>query len=428
MKFIEGLKCIIVMLLIGFILNIMGIMICNTAAGVIASIFNFLNPEITSTIRDVLKGIFHLVWFVIAVIAIIHAFKIKYLDKHTITKEIKTNENKTESKDNNEVKEDVKVIENEKPFEFLEALAKIVIIFIKIFVAWIILGIVFSTIGLIVATIIVLPNITVNILFVWMLLLLLASTIVSIQIIILLIKFIFNKKVNAPLNIIIFISCVVLAGASIGLIALTIRNIKIVNDNSCFNITTETKEIEYKDYLVLEQRGVGFNHKYKFIKDDSIEENKILLSRDMDTKYFELYTTETEIDNMPTVKVTEEMNADIFKMYDFFINGLKKNKIYTFENYGDDPLVIKANTNTINKLIENMRMVYLTEEEYKDNEINVLTHGYKVYFKTHLEGDYNAITDTITNTPEGYSCMKETESTQYGDRTIYTCDYKEEEE
>ena len=429
MKFIEGLKCIIVILLIGFILNIMGIMICNTAAGVIASIFNFLTPEITSTIREVLKGVFHLVWFVVSAIAIIHAFKIKYLDKYTYLKEIKNKENKSESKESTtEEKQEVKIETNEKPFEFLEVLAKIVIIFIKFIAAWIILGTIFSTIGLVVASVIVLPHVTTNLLFVWILLLLLAATTASIQIIILLIKFIFNKKVNVALNLIVFISCVVLAGTSIGLIALSVRNIEFVSDNSAFNITTETKEIEYKDYLVLEQRGVGLNHNYKFIKDDSIEENKILLSREMDTKYFRLYTTETEIDNMPTISVTEEMDAGIVEMYDFFIKNLKKNKIYSFENYGDDPLVIKANSNTINKLIENLKIVYLTEEEIDGNEISITTHHYTVVFRHGLNGKYDAITDTISDTPEGYSCKKEIETTKYGDKTFYTCDYSTEEE
>ena len=147
----------------------------------------------------------------------------------------------------------------------------------------------------------------------------------------------------------------------------------------------------------------------------------------MDINYFKLYTIETEVDKMPTIKVTEEMDADIFKMYDFFINNLKKNKIYSFENYGDDPLVIRANTNTINKLIENLKIVYLTEEKINENEVNITTHQYKVFFNNYLEGDYNAVTDTITNTPEGYSCMKNIESTQYGDRIIYTCNFTEEE-
>ena len=74
------------------------------------------------------------------------------------------------------------------------------------------------------------------------------------------------------------------------------------------------------------------------------------------------------------------------------------------------------------------KKLYLIEEERQDNEINVIVHDDKVYFANGLEGKYNAIDDTITYDVEDYSCKKEIESTKYGERIIYTCDYKEEEE
>ena len=423
MKFLEGLKCIILMLILCFILNIGGIIVCNTAAGIISNIFSFLKQEHVLLIREILKSIFHLVWFIGSAIAIIHAFKIKYLNKYE-----KTNEVKKEIITSNNTKEittKVEVNENDKPFEFLEVLAKIVIIFIKFIAAWIALGTIFSTLGLVIAFVVVLTYITTNILFLWISLLLLAAIVASILIIILITKFIFNKKVNVLLSIIVFISCVVLAGVSIGLIALSIKNINIVNDNSAFTLIKEETTIDYKDYLVLEQRGVGECNKYKFIVDDSIEENKIVLSRELDKNYFKLETNEKEIDKMPTVIVNEELKAGFLDMYKFFIKNLRENKIYTFENYGNDPLVIKANQNTINKLIENLKIVYLTEEEVLDNEINIKLHGYTVVFKNGLKGEYDAVNDTLTYAVENYSCLKEIEKTNYGDKTVYTCGYAE---
>lgn len=421
MKFLEGLKCIIVMLLLGFILNIAGLMVCNTAAGVISSIFNFLKPEIVYTIKDVLKGIFHLVWFIISAIAIIHAFKIKYLNKYTTIKETKTTNNISNTK------EEKIVIENEKPFEFLEVLAKIVIICLKIFAAWIILGTAFVTIGLVVGTVIALTYIPINLLFLWIFLLLLASTTASILIIILLIKFIFNKKVNVLLSLIVFISCVVMAGLSIALIALSIRNIDVINDNSFLNIKEETIEIQYKDNLVIESDGVGLTNKYKYIIDNSLEDNKIIASRQMDTKYFQIYAHETEMDKMPVIKINETSNADIKAYYNLFMDNLKKNKIVSFNNYGDDPLILRANENTINKLLYNFKLLYLVEEDKQDNEINIKVKDYKVYFKGNMTVEYNAMEDAIKNTEENYSCKKEIEVTEYGERLIYTCNYIEEE-
>jgi len=198
MKFLEGLKCIILMLILCLILNIGGIIVCNTAAGIISNIFSFLKPEHVTIIKDILKSIFHLVWFIGSAIAIIHAFKIKYLNKYE-----KTNEVKKEIITSNNTKEKttkVEVNENDKPFEFLEVLAKIVIGFIKFIAAWIALGTIFSTLGLVIAFVVVLTYITTNILFLWISLLLLAAIVASILIVILIIKFIFNKKVNVVLR------------------------------------------------------------------------------------------------------------------------------------------------------------------------------------------------------------------------------------
>ena len=422
MTFLDGLKCVIVILLLGFFLNIAGIMICNTAAGVISSIFSFFKPEVVSLIRDILKGIFHLVWFVISAIAIIHAFKIKYLNKH-----VKTKENKTPSNDNS--KKEEKIVEtNEKPFEFLEVLAKIVIIFIKIVAAWVILCTTFATIGLVVAIVTLIPFIPTNLLFVWLLLLALSATVVSIQIIVLLIKFIINRKVNVPLNIIIFLSCVVLSGISIGLTALQIRSIEFIRDDSIFNLTEKTIEVQYKENLVIESNGIGLSNQYKYIIDNSIEDNKVLVSRQVDEKYFDMYSYEREMDNLPITVIEENHKEKSINVYiDLLLNQLKENKIVTFNGYGNDPLVIKANENTTNKLISNLKLLYLVKEERDNNIINITIKEDKVYFPRGLNGKYYAIDDTIKYNEENYSCKKEIEVTEYGERLIYTCNYNIEE-
>ena len=80
------------------------------------------------------------------------------------------------------------------------------------------------------------------------------------------------------------------------------------------------------------------------------------------------------------------------------------------------------------RLLSDSRITYLTEEEIDGNEISITTHHYTVVFRHGLNGKYDAITDTISDTPEGYSCKKEIETTKYGDKTFYTCDYSTEEE
>ena len=427
MKFIEGLKCIIVMLLLLLILHIFGNIICKGVASVIANIFSFISNDFVSVFREILKNIFFLVWYIISAIIIIHAFKIKYLNNYTKTIKVVEKEDKSSVKDE-KVKEEVIVKnENEKPFEFLEVLAQIIIIFIKIMAGFIVLGTICSSIGLVIATVITIAGIPTNILFLWITLTLLAAAVVSIEIIILLIKFIFNKKVNVPLSIIVFISCVVLSGLSIGMTVLQIRNIKLIEDNSVFNITTKEIELEYQENLVVKSNGLGVDNQYKYIIDNSIEENKIIVSRDIDENYFKLYTRNQEMDHLPLIVVHEETNDVPQMIFKLYIENLKKNKLVTFNGYGNDPLVIKANESTISKLISNMKLLYLIEEEKDDNIINITIRDDKVHFTYGLNGEYYAINDTIKYDVENYTCKKEIEITKYGERINYTCDFIEEE-
>ena len=426
MKFIEGFKCIIVMLLILLMLHIFGNIICKSLADTISNIFRFINREFVMGLREILESIFFLVWYIISAIIIIHTFKIKYLNNHkkTIVKETKESSNeKTNNKEEIIVKE-----ENEKPFEFLEVLAQIIIIFIKIIAGFIALGTIFASIGLVVGTVITIAGIPTNILFLWITLTLVAAAIASIEIVILLIKFIFNKKVNVPVSIIVFISCVILSGLSIGMTALQIKNIELIEDKSVFNITTKEIELEYKENLVVKSWGLGIDNQYKFIIDNNIEENKIIVSREIDEDYFRLYTVESEMDHLPVIIVQEDSHANPKTFFTLYLENLKKNKLVTFNGYGNDPLVIKANENTINKLINNMKLLYLVEEQKDDNIINITVKDDKVHFTYGLNGEYYAINDTIKPNESNYTCKKEIEVTQYGDRINYTCNYIEEEE
>ena len=431
MNFSQGLKCILELVILTILLNIGGSILCGSAANVIANIFSFLSDERVSLIREILKSVFHLVWFIIAIIVIVHTFKIRHLNgyekdkKVKEEKEMKENNNKTEK--TTTTSQTINTTTN-KPAEFLGTLAQIVIIFIKFFAFWILVGTVFSTIGLVVASIIVLAHIPVHILFLWIAILLIAASVISSQIIGVLISFIFDRKINIVSNIILFISCVIVCGLSIGMIAITASKINYITDKSPFNPTTETINIEYKENLVIESHGDGLSNSYVYIIDNEMADNQITASREIDKKYYKMSNYETTMDEMPVIKVSQVDNGNPRAFYNLFIKNLKKNKIYTFGEYGEDPLIIKANEDTINKLIENQKKLFLIEEERQDNQINVIVHDDKVYFPHGLEGKYNAIDDTITYDVDDYSCKKEIESTKYGERIIYTCDYKEEEE
>ena len=424
MTFKEGFKCIIEMIVIGFLLSILGNIICNTASSIISSIFSFIGNDFEMNLKSILNSIFNLIWFIVTIIVIIYTLKIRYLNDYEIETIKINNDKKNDNNDSIIHKQEVKIIrhENEKPYAFLSILSKIVIFFIKLQVFFILIGITLVTIGFIIGTVMMLSLISINSLFIWISLLLISCTIISIQMIVLIIHFLFNKKVNVKVNIIIFIISIILFGFSTAFTILTFKNIEIINDDSLLKIETKEIRVEYKDFMSIKT----YNNQ-KYIIDNNITDNEIIVSKKIDSKFFKLDTNNTTNDMLPVLNVCEKNNASVKDYYNFFIENLKNNKIYTFSNYGNYPYIIKANENTINNLINNLKKLYLVEEKINGNEIDITLHNDKVYFPNGLDGEYDARDDSIKYENDNYSCKKEIESTPYGERIIYTCDYKEEE-
>ena len=430
MSFSQGFKCLIEIIILSSLLGIFGNIMCGIASSVISNIFMFLSHETIHIIKEVLDSIFNLIWFVVAIIVIVHVFKLRYLNNYQETikeeKERVENENKKNNKDDEkiEIKND-----NDKPFEFLSVLAKIVIFFIKFIAFFILIGFIFSSVGLIVASVLDLILIPTHLIFLWIELLLVAFSIISVQIILLLINFIFNRKTKILPHVIVFISSLVVIGLSIGFIALTVGKFDIIRDNNNLKLETQSIELKYKDNLVIDS-AIGFdNYKYKYIIDNSISDGDIIVSRDIDSRYFKITTHDTEQDNMPMIQVFEENKNTIKFIENEIIKNLKNNKIYTYEDLDDQPIVIKANEKTINDLINNLKKLYLIEENKKGNEITIFTHSEKVYFKYGLVGEYDAANDKIIYEDDGsnYKCIKQIEATSYGDRIVYICEYYEDE-
>lgn len=429
MKFADGLKCVIEMIILGLLLSILGNVICGITSSVIANLFGFLKPTTVSIIKDILDSIFHLIWFIIMAITIIYSFKIRYLNSYE--QEVHETDYKKDEKSSIEAKDSIpkktNIQYNEKPFAFLGTLSQIVVIFIKFIVCWMLIGTIFIIIGLVTASIISISFIPTHIMFLWITLLLISGVICSVLFAILFINFIFEKKVRLIYHIIIFISCLIVSGISIGLLILSIKNIEFIDDNRIFHLQSKEIPIEYRDDLVITSTGVGNINHYRYIIDSNMEDNKIIVSKQVDSKYFILNTHTTTEDQLPVVHVHQEAVQHVKTYYQFFIKNLKENKIYTFEDYANDPLIIRANEKTIQLLKDNLSKLYLYEEKTHDNESDIVIHSDKVYFKNGLEGIYNAIDDSIQYNEENYICTKEIEKTQYGERIIYTCNETEED-
>ena len=281
MKFSAGLKCIIEFIILGFILFLMSITVVGISSSVIASLFKVFGGETVYLIKTILSSILNVCCFIVSVIVIIHAFKLRYLNPYDkILNESKKDNNLEDNNEDNKIdlrKDELKVVikdEDSKPFAFLGVLSNIIMIFIKFVVASIGLSFVASLVTLVIIFVLSLCLIGSNMLFVGSSLSLLALCALHILIIILIIYFIFNKKVNVKAMVITFISSLIVFGLGIGLFAYSLKNIDIIqNDKS--NYVLDKINVEYKDNLVIKN-----SYDYReihFVTDNSKTENELVV-------------------------------------------------------------------------------------------------------------------------------------------------------
>ena len=131
---------------------------------------------------------------------------------------------------------------------------------------------------------------------------------------------------------------------------------------------------------------------------------------------------------MNGILLFEDFNRDFMKLYKTVVNDLSRNQIHVSYDYDNkDPLVITANSNTINKLIDNLKKIYLVKEEVVDGSTNISIIDSKVYFPNGVHGYYNASVDELVlDDISNYSCVRSIKETPYGDQIIYSCGWNEE--
>ena len=126
-------------------------------------------------------------------------------------------------------------------------------------------------------------------------------------------------------------------------------------------------------------------------------------------------------DNMPTTYFYEEFNGDISAAVKLVENDLKKNQIHVNYSTGTvDVVNIYANSETINKVIENTKKLYLISVVEEDGYYKVTFNDDRVYIEAGNGITYNAITDTVLGNEDG-RCKVTYSDTEYGTKTYITC-------
>lgn len=435
MKFSTGLKCVIEMAILAFVLWLVGLGVCGISSNIIANLFDFFGGRTTSIIRNILENIFSILWFVLAIIVLVHTFKIRYLNYFEEEIEKKEEPKSKDKKSNDDKKMELKATdrviirdEKDKPFAFLSVLSKIVLLFIKFIVFWIGVGTIFAIIGLVVASIVSLAYIPTHSLFIGSTLSLVSATVIGVLFLLLCIFFIISKRVNVKVFVITFIVSLVLFGTGIGIFALSIRNIDFITKDNLDTLGTETISVPVEDNLIITSYELD---EYTYIIDDSIPEDTVEVEVGYDKSVFKVDQTRHENQGMnvfipyatPAISDKEYLRS--------IIEDLKNNKLY-INRFETDiySLTIKANSNVINKLITNAEKLYKVNKEVNGNEIKLQGHSQK----THIHGgrgyvEYDARTGELIykeNAPEGFKCLAKTARYPYESDKEYRCYTKEE--
>ena len=441
MNFATGFKCLLEMAIIAFCLYILGLFLCNTTSHIFGSIFIFISTTISFRIESITKFILYLLWYLLSIIILIHVFRIKYLTQYENNTNIVAIKEKKEqdSSDNTTKNEDIKPNENtikfdnSKSYEFLKVLANILIWIIKIIIAWILIGFAIGIVVMTVLSILSLTLVPIHILFLGAFLSLLGITIINTEILTAGVCFIGNKKINIKLFIIILISSLLLCGVGITETIISAKNIKIIEDNNYYSKVEEQKlNLTYENDLVIIKEGDGRIDSYDYIIDNTMNDNDIEIITLIDPRYLKLeidtYQTQN-MDQMKEVRIRETFNGNFKELFKLLKEDLKKNQLHIQTEYNDysEITTIKANETTIQKLVENLKKLYLVEENKDENTWHIELRDDKVYLPNGIDGYYDARDDSIhLNDIENYECIRSITETEWGDKIIYNCHYKEE--
>lgn len=435
MKFLSGLKCLIELALVLGAMLIIGDIINHIIITAFASIFSFIPWNISRIIRQIISGVIDLAWYAITIIAVIHIFKIRYLDYYEQIvangdKEDKENKeekatkislipNKNISLRNNEPKI---VIRDKEPLAFLNLLAKIAIWFIKsiaimfgLFLAFILL---LGVIGLVI-------SISLSIytkIFIGLDIGILGLLICTILLLAIIIHFVIGTKINIKLTAILFISSIIVTGIGAGISITAIKDINYIADtNDILEITPHEKKITYKDNLIIMD---VFPRTYEYIINDSLEENEIIVQNNFDARFSKISNYETTINGMPVYRFYLSDTSNKKTKYSIIINDLKNNIIRDYTNLYNDDIKIIATRQTIEKLIDNFSKIYVYDQAETETGYKLSNISDRI-IQTYSEcgGEYNAITGEI-ETSNSCKCIKEENS----DTGIieYSCHYIED--
>lgn len=371
MTFKSKIKCLFEQFIIAGILFLLSVTIVGVLGSLFTSIFSFLPFKVFNVLCSLVSSILALACIILSLVIMTHLFKARYLDYYeNMNKDIDEQTKETSEENNSNVKLDKKdrkiVIRDPKHSEYriVKGIVKIIIGIIKFFALCFAFYLAIMLVGIFCAFILSFLVIKTGIFFIGLIIAIIAAAIIVGDILLLILNFVFNRKLDKKKMIWTFLIGLALFGIGFGLAFTGALKFDMDVDNSTLS-KVETKERDMDYNLIL----AGFDYgNIEFVESDN---NNIKIEYTVN-KYCTVDESKNEnvlhayaVCNNPT-KVAREV-----------IKNLNNKKVIGFDQYIEEVTIystkqnidiLKANTD---KYFEEQRE-YENELEQKENEINRL--------------------------------------------------------
>lgn len=432
MKFSSGFKCVVELFVMVLVLGLIGAIGVNISSSFICKLISFVPNYALDIIENMVSAILSIAWLVLAIIVLVHTFKIRYLDYYDQILNDKVDYEKKEKQVNKNEKisekdSSSKVIirdSSHQPFAFLSVLSKFVIWCVKFFAAWILLGFLATLFALVICLVIFVPLSFSSRIFLGLVIGTVASIVINLLIIIGLVYFIINKRANVKVLMIVFISAIIVAGIGTGISFVGLKDIEFIDNYEMLEKETFKEKIDYQDDLLIINDG---HNKYEFIVNNNLMENEIYLSTDYDKKIGKVNFHKTALYGMTSYSVYYENRMNFKYFYELFIKDLKNNIIRSYDHMYIKDIRIEASSETINKLLNNISKVYLYDQKETNTGYSITNIVDRIDEEnSYYDAYYDALSDTMVIRESNCMCQRENVETSRGNIIRFNCDYKEE--
>lgn len=365
------IKCFLEQAIIAIIL----VMIFHLLGSILGRIFltfiRFLPRNIYNFMYQLLSSVYLVLAFILSVVIMVHVFKTRYLDYYTKNvnedvnlpeeKNIKCTEIISEKNTDKKLNNNEKIVirdPNHSEYKFIKGLLKLINLGVKFCLLCMILFLSFLLVIFLSSLLLSFKILGTGLFFIGLLTTLISISIINILLIIILINFVIGRKNNNRVNIIVFVSSIILCGIGVGVLLYGVLNFDYIDakDSNMY----KTNEV----VIPLNNNAYFNNHIYDviYIKEDR---------DDIKVKFKSNKYCNVRINYDEEIIFNRNCNnrADMIKEY---LSDVNKKKIYNLD-IGVYDVEVYASEGNINILKQNRKSsmncftneVELSDKNYK---------------------------------------------------------------